>query len=184
MKDSILNILYFFTGTDISEELKAIEFGAEVALDFDRNIGVEIVLDFANNETGDTTEIKLAIRDINVSMTNDIVLEDPDKYQTVEELANVGLTIGGYASVETTNVIGENFNFDYLVKKLYGYIFDGRDPELGMQVGVKTDDITGEEVFSQSNYLEIRANANLVTLSKLTNIELYLTLMHLKKARF
>ncbi|MGN0768139.1 MAG: hypothetical protein ACI4M8_02170, partial [Christensenellales bacterium] len=168
-KDAVLNVLNLFAGIDLSEQLEnKIDFDAEVMLNFMDNLGININLNLENGD-GEKSKIKLGVGEINIKLKNDIDPADEEKFVSIEKLASVGAAIGGYAAFELGGM-DDTFSFDYLFELLYGYAFD-RNPELGLQVGIDEGD-----VFAQANYLEIRANANLLTLSSFEDIELYITL--------
>ena len=186
-KDSLVNMLRIFTGTDIAEELKEIDFGVNVFANFDNQLGADVIITIADNQTdkngnytGDVTTIKVSVGKINIGMEQSIYPpNDPrsdgydadEIFRTVESFDRVGIAIGGYADFEISKINGTNFNFDYLFEMLYKEILEGREPEIGMQL-----DIAPGDVFKQKNYLEIRANTSLITLENLTNLELYLAI--------
>ena len=175
-KAAILNVLNFFMGVDLTEEMSKIDFGVDLMVEFNQNLGLQAAV-YLENDEEEKTEVIIGLGEIDASLSNRITPMDDSQFITVEEFANVGVAIGGYAGVMIGNEEYEMFNFDYLFELLYGALFDSRDPGIGMRVGVMDGTgINAGDVFNQTNYLEIRANVNLLTLSDLTNIELYITL--------
>ena len=95
-KDAIINLIYFFTGSNLTEELSKLDFNLGVGLGFDNNLEVHINVGFgqsheenADPETYDWTRISIEIGEIDVGVTNNIVAPNEDKFDIITAVSSL-----------------------------------------------------------------------------------------------
>ena len=165
-KSTLISIVYLLTGSDITESIAQLDFGASVEVNYgdtsgnDIHTGLEATIRFANNQgqeivgDEDETKISLGVRGFNISLTNDITIPetaDGKDYVSVKEFSEVGVSWGGYTTIKLTDLAKTVFNFDYAVDIFTNYWFEGREFDLGFQAAVPEN-----EELDQAVYMEIK----------------------------